>query len=131
MVRLRRIFAVVVVGGVLLTSAGAWASTALAAQHRKKHKKKVVKMEAPVAPAPVGTATSATTVAAFEEPAVAPQVTYDKGQLLIEAKNSTLSDVLHAVEKHTGATFEIIREIRNERVMGRIGRSGGGMCWRS
>jgi hypothetical protein len=121
MVRLRRIFAFVVVGGVLLTSAGAWASTALAAQHRKKHKKKVVKVEVPVAPVPVEPPPPPPPLRPFEEPAVAPQVTYDKGQLLIEAKNSTLSDVLHAVEKNTGATFEISSGDTNERVMGRIG----------
>jgi len=52
---------------------------------------------------------------------VPPEVSYVNGQLLINAKNSTLSDVLKAVEKDTGATFDISSGDTSERVVGRIG----------
>jgi hypothetical protein len=52
---------------------------------------------------------------------VPPEVSYVNGQLLIDAKNSTLSDVLKAVEKDTGATFDISSGDTSERVVGRIG----------
>jgi hypothetical protein len=57
----------------------------------------------------------------MHEAAVPPQVTYEHGDLTIEARNSTLSDVLQAVEKHTGATFDISSGDTSERVVGRIG----------
>jgi len=52
---------------------------------------------------------------------VPPEVSYVNGKLLIDAKNSTLSDVLKAVEKDTGATFDISSGDTSERVVGRIG----------
>jgi hypothetical protein len=54
-------------------------------------------------------------------PAVPPQVSFVKGQLLIEAKNSTLSDILDAVHNATGATIDISSGDTSERVVGRIG----------
>jgi flagellar biosynthesis GTPase FlhF len=38
---------------------------------------------------------------------IAPQVSYEKGQLTIVASNSTLGDVLRAVRKQTGAEIDI------------------------
>jgi hypothetical protein len=54
-------------------------------------------------------------------PAVPPQVSFVKGQLLIEAKNSTLNDILDAVHKATGASIDISSGDTSERVVGRIG----------
>jgi hypothetical protein len=53
-------------------------------------------------------------------PAVAPQVTYQDGQLTIVAANSTLGDILRGVRKHTAADIEI-PATANERVVTRLG----------
>ena len=50
---------------------------------------------------------------------VAPQVSYQNGQLTIVAPNSTLADILRAVRKQTGAEIDI-PEAR-ERVVTRLG----------
>ena len=51
---------------------------------------------------------------------VAPQVTYQNGQLTIIAPNSTLGDVLRSVRKHTSADIEI-PPTATERVVTRLG----------
>jgi len=51
---------------------------------------------------------------------VAPQVTYQDGQLTIVAPNSTLGDILRGVRKHTSADIEI-PPTANERVVTRLG----------
>ena len=53
-------------------------------------------------------------------PAVAPQVSYQSGQLTIVAPNSTLGDILRAVRKTTAAEIEI-PTAANERVVTRLG----------
>lgn len=53
-------------------------------------------------------------------PAVAPQVSYQSGQLTIVAPNSTLGDILRAVRKATAAEIEIPTNA-NERVVTRLG----------
>ena len=53
-------------------------------------------------------------------PAVAPQVSYQGGQLTIVAPNSTLGDILRAVRKQTAAEIEIPANA-NERVVTRLG----------
>src|SRR3981081_2134523 len=53
-------------------------------------------------------------------PAVAPQVSYQSGQLTIVAPNSTLGDILRAVRKTTAAEIEI-PTADNERVVTRLG----------
>jgi hypothetical protein len=53
-------------------------------------------------------------------PAVAPQVSYQNGQLTIVAPNSTLGDILRAVRKTTAADIEIPANA-NERVVTRLG----------
>ena len=53
-------------------------------------------------------------------PAVAPQVSYQSGQLTIVAPNSTLGDILRAVRKSTAAEIEI-PTAANERVVTRLG----------
>jgi hypothetical protein len=104
----------IVIAGTLLAASGLWASTA-SATRRKHHRKPAVKIIP--APAPV----AALPAYPVHDPAVPPQVSYVNGQLLIDARNSTLSDVLLAVEKHTGATFDISSGDTSERVVGRIG----------
>jgi hypothetical protein len=53
-------------------------------------------------------------------PAVAPQVSYQSGQLTIVAPNSTLADILRAVRKTTAAEIEIPTNA-TERVVTRLG----------
>ena len=50
---------------------------------------------------------------------VAPQVSYEKGQLTIVAPNSTLGDILRAVRKQTGAEIDIPEA--KERVVTHLG----------
>jgi hypothetical protein len=50
-----------------------------------------------------------------------PQVTYRNGLLTIVAANSTLSDILHEVAVHTGATVEAPANLIGQRVAARIG----------
>jgi len=86
---------------------------------RKRHPKPVVKT-APAAAPEIPAAPPPPTLPK-DEPAVAPEVSYTNGRLTIMARNSTLSDVLKEVEKHTGATFEISSGDTHERVVGLIG----------
>jgi len=53
-------------------------------------------------------------------PAVAPQVSYQNGQLTIVARNSTLGDILRAVHTKTGANVELSGGAP-ERVVGQFG----------
>ena len=53
-------------------------------------------------------------------PAVAPQVSYQDGQLTIIAPNSTLGDILRGVRKYTSADIDI-PATANERVVTRLG----------
>src|SRR5579862_4012701 len=54
-------------------------------------------------------------------PAQPPQVSYLNGQLTIISRNSTLSDILHAVARQTGALIELPPGAGLERVAGRMG----------
>ena len=51
--------------------------------------------------------------------AVAPQVSYQNGQLTIVAPNSSLGDILRAIKKQTGADIDV--PAANERVVTRLG----------
>jgi hypothetical protein len=55
-----------------------------------------------------------------QQPAVAPQVSYQTGELTIIAQNSTLGDILRAVRNRTGASFDVPPNA-TERVVGRFG----------
>src|SRR6202521_3337705 len=55
-----------------------------------------------------------------QQPASAPQVSYQGGQLTISAQNSTLGDILKAVRAQTGATIEL-PGTASERVVGHFG----------
>ena len=52
---------------------------------------------------------------------VAPQVTYQNGQLSIQAQNSTLSSILSAVRARTGARVEMPADTANDRVAAQLG----------
>ena len=101
----------------LLTTASA--STA-SATHHKRHRKTPVKQVAPE-PVPDLIIVPPPPPVPMHEAAVPPKVSYVNGSLTIEAKNSTLSDVLKSVEKLTGASFEISSGDTSERVVGIIG----------
>jgi len=52
---------------------------------------------------------------------VAPQVTYQNGQLSIQAQNSTLSSILSAVHARTGARVEMPADTANDRAAVQLG----------
>jgi hypothetical protein len=54
-------------------------------------------------------------------PAQPPQVRFANGLLTVEAKNSTLSDVLTAIRRQTGASLEIPPGAGSERIMAHLG----------
>ena len=56
-----------------------------------------------------------------QSPPTAPQVSFQNGELTIDATNSTLSQVLRAVQSRTGAAIDIPGGAGNERVAGRLG----------
>ncbi|MBO0910277.1 MAG: hypothetical protein J2P13_00680 [Acidobacteria bacterium] len=53
-------------------------------------------------------------------PSSPPEVTFDNGQLMILARNSTMGDVLNAVRQKTGAAVEM-PAVSSERVAGQFG----------
>jgi hypothetical protein len=54
-------------------------------------------------------------------PPTPPRVTYQNGLLTIDAKNSTLSQVLRSVQAQTGASIEMPSSAANDRVMMQLG----------
>jgi hypothetical protein len=50
-----------------------------------------------------------------------PDVTYNNGQLTIDARNATLSQVLHSVQAKTGASIDVPASASNDRVATVIG----------
>ena len=54
-------------------------------------------------------------------PPTAPQVSYNNGQLTIQAQNASLAEVLASVRKQTGASVEAPPMAASERVFGRFG----------
>jgi hypothetical protein len=81
---------------------------------------KAKKQPAPPPPLPSGPQGPVPQVPLDAIPAVAPQVSYQDGQLTIVAPNSTLSDILRAVRKYTAADIEI-PATANERVVTHLG----------
>jgi hypothetical protein len=71
----------------------------------RKTAKKQVKKDPPALPA--YTPAPLEPLPLDQTPAVAPQVSYQSGELSIVAHNSTLADVLRAVRKLTGAEMEV------------------------
>jgi len=56
-----------------------------------------------------------------QSPPTAPRVSFQNGELTIDATNSTLSQVLRAVQSRTGASIDIPAGAGNERVAGQLG----------
>jgi hypothetical protein len=81
---------------------------------------KVKKQQPPPPPLPSGTRGPVPQVPLDSLPAVAPQVSYQDGLLTIVAPNSTLSEILRSVRKHTAAEIEI-PSAASERVATHLG----------
>ena len=81
-------------------------------QRRRSTTNQPVAQEQPAPPLPPPTLA--------QQPASAPQVSYQGGQLTISAQNSTLGDILKAVRAQTGATIEL-PGTASERVVGHFG----------
>jgi hypothetical protein len=82
------------------------AGTALADSTHPVHKQKKQK-KVELRPLPSGPTGPVPQVSLDSMTAVAPEVTYDEGQLTIVAPNSTLGDILRAIHKETGAQMDI------------------------
>jgi len=99
---------------MVLASSGLCGAYATTTQHKKKAVKKP-----PPAPLPSGPTGQLPQIPLDSILPVPPQVTYQNGQLAIVAANSTLSDILKAVHKQTGAEIEI--PAANDRVVTNLG----------
>jgi hypothetical protein len=73
-----------------------------------------------VGPAPVQATPPPPPPTPEQGPSSPPQVSFQGGQLTIEARNSTMADVLNAVKQKTGAAVEM-PAVSSERVVGRFG----------
>lgn len=92
----------VVCAGILFSADTASADTAQVKHH---HKIKKVQPQAP--PLPSGPTGPIQQMPLDSMAPVAPHVTFENGQLTIDAPNSTLGDILRAVRKQTGAEIDI------------------------
>jgi hypothetical protein len=81
---------------------------------------KVKKQQPPPPPLPSGPQGPVPQIPLDAIPAVAPQVSYQNGQLTIVAPNSTLGDILRAVRKQTAADIDVPASA-SERVVTRLG----------
>jgi hypothetical protein len=84
------------------------------------HRTHKVKKQPPPPPLPSGPRGPVPQVPLDALPAVPPQVSYQNGLLTIVAPNSTLSEILRGVRKHTAAEIEIPANA-NERVATNLG----------
>lgn len=82
---------------------------------KSKAQKKQKAPEQPVAEAPASPPTLE------QVPPTPPTVTYRNGQLSIQAQNSTLSQVLRAVQAQTGASVDLPGGASGERVVAQLG----------
>src|SRR5581483_495410 len=82
-----------------------------------RHATKFEVQQAPATPPPPAPAAPLTPA---HLPAVPPQVSYQNGQLMILAHNSTLGDILRAVSQQIGVSIEVPGNA-TERVVGRMG----------
>ena len=90
------------------------------ASSRNQHKTKAKAKKVTLPPLPSGPLGPVPQLPLDSTPAVAPQVSYQSGQLTILAPNSNLGDILRAVRKQTGAEMEIPANA-NERVVTQLG----------
>ncbi|GAC1432741.1 MAG: hypothetical protein NVS1B11_18820 [Terriglobales bacterium] len=96
---------------------GTSADSAFAFKKHKHPAKQATQPQQFVQQAPIAPPTPSTLE---HQPASAPQVTLQNGQLTIVARNSILSDILHAVQSKTGAEVEMPSNA-SERVVGFFG----------
>ena len=80
------------------------------AKHRKKQDPEAEVVQPPPAPP-----------TPEQLPPVAPEITYQAGQLTIRSQNATLAQVLRTVQSKTGASFDIPASANNERVVAQLG----------
>jgi hypothetical protein len=95
------------------------ATGASAAQTQTAHHKTKKKVLAPPPPLPSGPTGPVQQIPLDSIAAVPPQVTFQNNELTIVAPNSTLSDILRAVRKLTGAEIDV--PAAPERVVTRLG----------
>lgn len=81
------------------------------AHHHKKAAAVPAAVPAPPAPPPT----------LEQTPPTLPEVSFQNGELTIDAPNSTLAQVLHAVQVRTGASVDIPPGEGNERVVAKLG----------
>jgi len=87
--------------GIVVLCVGSLSFASAASNHQRKVKKPVLP------PLPSGPTGPVPQIPLDSMKPVAPQVSFQNGQLTIVAPNSTLGDILRAVRKQTGAEIEI------------------------
>src|SRR5882724_7733194 len=93
---------------IVVTFALLVASSSYAAQKQLPSKRPVKKVQPAPAPQPEPQPATPPPPSTLEQmPTSAPQVSFQNGQLMIIAHNTTLGDVLRAVRNQTGANVEI------------------------
>ena len=95
-------------------SPAAAATSAPSPSAHAHHKKSAPVAEAPATPPPPPPTLEQSTP-------TPPRVSFQNGQLTIDATNSTLSQVLRAVQSRTGASIDIPGGAASERVVGQLG----------
>jgi hypothetical protein len=108
---------------ILLTVALGISASAAQVQRQGPPSRAQAQTQAPkpqIGPAPVQAAPAPPPPTPEQGPSSPPQVSFQAGQLTIEARNSTMSDVLNAVKQKTGAAVEM-PAVSSERVVGRFG----------
>jgi len=104
--------------GVVLLCLGSFISLSADSAHTQ-HKTTKKPQLPPLPPLPSGPLGPVPQVPLDSISPVAPQVSYQNGQLTIVAPNSTLGDILRAVKKQTGAEIEI--PVATDRVVTHLG----------
>lgn len=112
----KSVVGVVFLSGAILCAAPVFANTT-STHTRHKAKKKADPPPPPLPSGPTGVPVQQMPLDSIA--AVAPKVTYENNQLTIVAPNSTLSDILRAVRKETGAEIDV--PVAPERVVTRLG----------
>jgi hypothetical protein len=88
-------------------------AASLAHKSKAQAKKSTPEPEVPQPPPPPPTLE--------QQPPVPPRVSYQNGQLTIDSKNATLSQVLRSVQTQTGASIDMPSGAGNERVVASLG----------
>src|SRR5579864_1602596 len=108
---------------ILLTVALGISASAAQVQRQGQPSRAQAQTQAPkpqIGPAPVQATPAPPPPTPEQGPSSPPQVSIQGGQLTIEARNSTMADVLNAVKQKTGAAVEM-PAVSSERVVGRFG----------